>query len=190
MNDLYFVARARRGDSALVRRSRAVPSAAGPAPPGPRAVGPIRSKGWQEGNDGDDKGDRSARRVMRCLTNKWFLFEDKGGFPSRRHTSPEPSLFVIPSVSPLSSFLDLSGNQAGATLLGRKTVRGRNSVGRMPASQAGRRRFESGRPLLEHRRNSNLRRPTGKPGRLFVFLWLALASRAKNLDSTGRRTAR
>ena len=27
-------------------------------------------------------------------------------------------------------------------------VRGRNSVGRMPASQAGRRRFESGRPLL------------------------------------------
>ncbi len=27
--------------------------------------------------------------------------------------------------------------------------RGRNSVGRMPASQAGRRRFESGRPLLK-----------------------------------------
>src|SRR5688572_2941195 len=29
-----------------------------------------------------------------------------------------------------------------------RTPGGRNSVGRMPASQAGRRRFESGRPLL------------------------------------------
>ena len=34
---------------------------------------------------------------------------------------------------------------SGAVVL----VRGRNSVGRMPASQAGRRRFESGRPLLD-----------------------------------------
>src|SRR6185437_17085570 len=45
-------------------------------------------------------------------------------------------------------FSDLSETQAGATLLRSRAVRGRNSVGRMPASQAGRRRFESGRPLF------------------------------------------
>src|SRR5205807_4818643 len=38
---------------------------------------------------------------------------------------------------------------AVGNLIGRvdTRLRGRNSVGRMPASQAGRRRFESGRPL-------------------------------------------
>jgi hypothetical protein len=38
---------------------------------------------------------------------------------------------------------------AGANAFERLENRGRNSVGRMPASQAGRRRFESGRPLLD-----------------------------------------
>src|SRR5689334_22249870 len=39
------------------------------------------------------------------------------------------------------------GLPVGAVLLDFALHRGRNSVGRMPASQAGRRRFESGRPL-------------------------------------------
>jgi hypothetical protein len=38
------------------------------------------------------------------------------------------------------------------------TPRGRNSVGRMPASQAGRRRFESGRPLLHSCSNAVITR--------------------------------
>src|SRR5688500_11411298 len=43
--------------------------------------------------------------------------------------------------------------------------RGRNSVGRMPASQAGRRRFESGRPLLKYREeNHDLLKPSPPMG--------------------------
>src|SRR5688500_11338472 len=42
----------------------------------------------------------------------------------------------------------VGGDAARYTVTRSRTSRGRNSVGRMPASQAGRRRFESGRPLL------------------------------------------
>src|SRR5690349_2910248 len=42
----------------------------------------------------------------------------------------------------------VAGEAARYTVRRSCTNRGRNSVGRMPASQAGRRRFESGRPLL------------------------------------------
>ena len=67
-----------------------------------------------------------------------------GQFPRGRCAAPQNR---VPGRHARASWLRLLVPRRGVMLGGR----GRNSVGRMPASQAGRRRFEPGRPLFVSR---------------------------------------
>ena len=79
----------------------------------------------------------SANRNTSRAAN--FATADGGMTWRRRRTRSE----AVPAAP---AFL-VAGGAARYTVRRSRTLRGRNSVGRMPASQAGRRRFESGRPL-------------------------------------------
>jgi hypothetical protein len=81
---------------------------------------------------------------MRITTSSRGRFPSASAAPCER----ENRNLAAPAFRVSGGRMPLRRELFGAARCCRLRARGRNSVGRMPASQAGRRRFESGRPLL------------------------------------------